>query len=168
MPTSEAEEGALLVHRRAVRALILTPERHVLLLRIHTPDGADRFWIAPGGGLEPDETPEDGLRRELSEELGLTGFEIGPLVWRRHHTFNWGERRISQQEEFRIVHLDQFEPVMTDVVEAETLDYFRWWRLADLDATTERLTPVSLAAILRRYLSDGAPAEPPDEEVLVD
>jgi 8-oxo-dGTP pyrophosphatase MutT (NUDIX family) len=158
----------LLVHRRAVRALILTPDRHVLLLRIHTPDGADRFWIAPGGGLEPAETAEDGLRRELREELGLMAFETGPVVWRRHHTFNWGERRISQREEYRVVHLDRFEPLMTDVVEAESLECFRWWPLADLETTEERLTPLSLAAILRRYLSDGAPAELPEEEVLVD
>jgi len=158
----------LVIHRSAVRALILTPDHEVLLIRVVTPDGADRFWIAPGGGLEPGETPADGLRRELLEELGLTDFEAGPVVWRRHHTFDWGDMRISQKEEFRVVHVDRFEPVMSDAVEAQSLECFRWWRLADLAACEERLSPLSLCDILQRYLSDGPPAEPPDEEVLVD
>jgi 8-oxo-dGTP pyrophosphatase MutT (NUDIX family) len=158
----------MLVHRQAVRALILTPDHQVLLCRIHTPGGGHSFWIAPGGGLEPGETQDEGLRRELAEELGLTGFEAGPVVWRRHHTFDWGERRISQREEYRVVHTDRFEPVMTDPVEAEVLECFRWWPIDDLDTAAERFTPLSLADILRRYLRDGAPATPPDEEVLVD
>ncbi len=158
----------MLVHRRAVRALILTPDQRVLLCRIHTPDGGPSFWIAPGGGLEPGETADEGLRRELQEELGLTAFEAGPVLWRRHHTFNWGDRRISQKEEYRIVHVDPFEPVMTDPVEAEVLECFRWWPINELDTVAEPITPISLADILRRYLRDGPPATLPDEEVLVD
>jgi len=106
MPTSEAG----LVHRQAARALILTPDHHLLLCRIHAPGGGPGFWIAPGGGLEPGETQDEGLRRELQEELGLSDFEAGPVVWRRHHTFDWGERRISQKEEYRVVHVERFEP----------------------------------------------------------
>lgn len=116
----------MLVHRQAVRALILSPDHEVLLCRIHTPSGGPSFWIAPGGGLEPGETADEGLRRELAEELGLTDFEAGPVVWRRHHTFDWGDRRISQHEEYRVVHIDRFEPVMSDPVEAEVLECFRW------------------------------------------
>ena len=154
--------------RRAVRALILTPDQELLLLRIRAPQGGEPFWIAPGGGMEPDETPEAALRRELAEELGLEGFAVGPVLWRRHHTFSWGERRISQREEFRVVHADRFDPVMTDAVEAEMLDVFRWWRAADLAGATERLAPPSLALIVARYLAGGAPETVPDEEVTVD
>ncbi|WP_311987009.1 NUDIX hydrolase [Bradyrhizobium elkanii] len=50
-----------MIHRRAVRALIITGEREVLLMRIRPPHGGDCFWIAPGGGAEGDETAEATL-----------------------------------------------------------------------------------------------------------
>lgn len=158
----------MLIHRTAVRALLLTPEHEVLLMRIRPPDGSACFWIAPGGGLEEGESVEDALRRELKEELGLTEFACGPLVWRRHHTFDWGPRRISQHEEYRIVHVSRFDPVMSDLVEAQVTDCFRWWHVDDLAKALERLTPLSLATIMRSYLNDGPPKESPEEEVLVD
>jgi mutator protein MutT len=36
-------------------------------------------WELPGGRIEPGETPEDCLAREMNEELGIT-VEIGPLL----------------------------------------------------------------------------------------
>jgi hypothetical protein len=70
-----------MIYRRAIRALILTPEREVLLMR-----------------------------------------------------------RISQKEEYRIVHAGRFEPVMTDEVEAKVVNCFHWWPIAELAGASERLT----------------------------
>ncbi len=156
------------VERSAIRAIVLTPEHKVLLMRIRAPEGGDGFWITPGGGLESGETQEAGLRRELMEELGLERFAIGPLVWRRQHTFNWGGRRICQREQYHVVRVAEFEPRMSDEVEARVLDQFRWWHLDELAQAQEALTPKSLAEIVTRYLAHGAPADVSSVEVLVD
>ena len=48
------------------------------------------------------------------------------------------------------------------------LDEFRWWEVADLANATERLTPLSLAGIVNRYLRSGPPIEPLSVEIIED
>jgi len=55
----------------------------------HTHQGG--LWEFPGGKLEPGETPEEGLARELDEELGIQVFTSRPLI-RVHH--DYGDRHI--------------------------------------------------------------------------
>ena len=50
----------------------------VLLARRARPP-REGYWDCPGGFVDPDEHPEDALRRELREELGVRA-TIGPLV----------------------------------------------------------------------------------------
>ena len=143
--------------RDAVRAILLTPEHEILLLQITAPGQHESFWATPGGGALAGESPEDTLRRELFEELRLTSFVIGPLVWRRHHTFQWGAQRLSQREQFYIVHTARFEPQMHDQKEAAYIKSLRWWRAAELSHAKERLAPSSLATIIDNFLCFGAP-----------
>jgi ADP-ribose pyrophosphatase YjhB (NUDIX family) len=52
------------------RAVIPDTEGHVLLDRTHDP-AKDGFYWFPGGGIEPGETAEEAVKRELVEEAAF-------------------------------------------------------------------------------------------------
>jgi 8-oxo-dGTP pyrophosphatase MutT (NUDIX family) len=150
--------------RSATRAIVLDPSERVLLVCF---DFGDRIvWAAPGGGLEEGEADEDAIRRELAEEAGLEGFELGPLVWTRTHHFPLGGGRWDgQTERYYLVRAPSFEPVPRlswDELRAEGMTDVRWWTLAELEAAEARFAPRRLAILLRELIRHGPPTEPLD------
>jgi 8-oxo-dGTP pyrophosphatase MutT (NUDIX family) len=67
--------GTDMLHMPSVAAICRDELGRVLLVQ-ERDSGA---WTTPGGAIEPDETPEDALRREVEEESGLA-VEIKRLV----------------------------------------------------------------------------------------
>ena len=59
--------GTALVQVPAVTGLVFDGRGRVLLGR-HSNGGA---WVIPGGAIDPDETPQDAVVREVWEETGL-------------------------------------------------------------------------------------------------
>lgn len=58
--------------RRTARAILLDDHGRLVLIKRTVP-GRAPYWVTPGGGVEPeDASVEDGLHRELWEELGGT------------------------------------------------------------------------------------------------
>ncbi len=66
---------------------IITDKSGRILLCLR-PEGKPyaRQWEFPGGKLEESESPEDCLRRELREELGIDA-EVGPLFHSESHRY---------------------------------------------------------------------------------
>lgn len=67
-----------------VQGLVTDPEGRILLVRLTYRRG----WFFPGGGVEPGETAEAALRRELAEEGGveITG---SPRLLGLYHNPDW-------------------------------------------------------------------------------
>ena len=112
-----------ITERQAARAILLTPDDEVLLMRVEVQNGS--FWICPGGGLQAGETAIEALRRELTEELGLADAPIGPLLWQRRQEMTLYGRRWHQSEEYFAVPVSRFTPRMQDAAEARILREFR-------------------------------------------
>jgi G:T/U-mismatch repair DNA glycosylase/ADP-ribose pyrophosphatase YjhB (NUDIX family) len=150
------------VPREAVRALVVDAEERVLLMRFENPANGDVWWATPGGGVEPGETDEQSLRRELLEEAGLRDPEIGPVVWVREHVLPWDRQLWRQRERFHLVRVERHEAEPTIDLVAEHVYGHRWWTLEELETSNAHLAPRALATRLRALLRDGPPAEPLD------
>ena len=135
--------------RQAVRGLVLDTAGRVLLVRFEHPVTLDSWWATTGGGIDPGESDEQALRRELREEAGLEDFEIGPVVYTREHTFPWDGRIVHQREKFHLVRVDQHDAAPTIDVAAEGVTDVRWWPLDELETTSERIVPADLAPLVR-------------------
>jgi double-stranded uracil-DNA glycosylase len=148
--------------RRGVRALLVDDADRTLLVRYDV--FGRTWWGSPGGGVEPGETDEEALVRELREELGMRAVEIGPCVWTRTHWFGGMPAHGGQEERVYLVCARPSEPALElgDALLAEGADDCRWWTLDELDVSRKTFAPRRLAALLRDLLRQGPPDEPVD------
>jgi len=58
-------------HTAVVAAGVLEREGKILAAKRKRGSHLEGYWEFPGGKLEPDESPEECLRRELAEEIGV-------------------------------------------------------------------------------------------------
>jgi len=153
-------------HKRQLRALVghdllMSPGAGAFiyddwgrLLLQRRPSGK---WILPGGGLEPDETPAEGVVREIWEEMGvratptrLHGVFTGP-AWHVVHP-NGDEDAILDvifeckldSEDFRLDGEEVAEVAYLSIEDALTLDLYPSDRV--LLATATRRGPEALFA----------------------
>jgi 8-oxo-dGTP pyrophosphatase MutT (NUDIX family) len=151
--------------RRSARALLVTPERELLLMRWTAQPIGRSYWITPGGGVEAGESEREAAAREIAEETGLRDAPIGPAVWTRSVAIPWADPPFTQREIYFWVPTPRFEPSRAAIpteTEQREIEAYRWWPLAELEASRERFAPRRIGELLRSLWESGIPAAPHD------
>jgi 8-oxo-dGTP pyrophosphatase MutT (NUDIX family) len=143
-----------LVRRVGGRLLLIDPDGRLLLIHERTDDGAATFWITPGGGLEPGETPQQAAVRETYEE---TGIEIAllpdaPVAHSRVRSWSGDGVTYEQTDHFFTVSVAAgltFAPAGLTDVERELWLGYRWWTPTELRASDETFVPADVAELVQ-------------------
>lgn len=80
-----------------VTAAILRKAQRILITQRPLSSRHGGQWEFPGGKLEPGETPQQALKRELQEELGID-IEVGDIFEVVFHTYDTGSVLILAYE----------------------------------------------------------------------
>lgn len=138
--------------RHAGRVVLLDPDDRVLLMRYDDGPPNGVHWSTPGGGLNPGEDYADGASRELAEETGWQDVKLAGEIFRREHVMEYDDQIVRQVERFFLARTDQPRREITGVDAMHAADgiaTWRWWSLAELDATDEAIWPAELPDLVR-------------------
>ena len=76
----------MVTRKITVAVALLWEQGRLLICQRSLKDDFPGKWEFPGGKVEPEESPQIALRRELREELGITA-EVGEPVWSVEHQY---------------------------------------------------------------------------------
>jgi 8-oxo-dGTP pyrophosphatase MutT (NUDIX family) len=168
LPNSDGSVNDL-PFRDTARALVFDPQDRLLLIAYQASRDVDparpglrRFWFTPGGGVEPGETHEVAVVRELQEEIGVADAPRGPWVARRETPLTLFRRQCFARERYFVVRLpsDAIDTANLAATENDPILDVRWWRLDELASSGEIVEPAGLLALARRLLAGDIPPEP--------
>jgi 8-oxo-dGTP pyrophosphatase MutT (NUDIX family) len=146
--------------------LLLDQRDRLLLLRgrLEGAPDAERFWFTVGGGVEPGETVLEAAAREIREETGLMDAVLGPVVWLREAVIPAMDTRepLLFQESYVVARSLGGAPNRDgwNDLERRLVDDIRWWSLAEIGSSAERIYPEGLADLLPEILAGNFPATP--------
>lgn len=154
-------------HRVSTRAVILTPEGRFLLFLSRFDPGSELppQWVFPGGGLESDEEPFQGIVREVFEETGRLfeqgQFEVFASIHHAMEDVRFHDSGLAHFFELRLS--EPFEPSSDNWTESEHRDtvMHRWLTLDEIVSEKLWVGPDgAIELLIERYAAPGSDPAP--------
>lgn len=152
--------------RLTARVLLFDEMGRILLLKGRLPGRPmhTSSWFTVGGGVEPGETLLQAALREIAEEAGfVAGVELGPVVWMREAVSMLASGEMALfKEHYIVARCPGGEPSRAgwEAHEIDLVDDIRWWSLAEIAATTDRIWPERFGDLIGAIARDDYPAQP--------
>lgn len=155
-------DGRPVYERATARVVVLDHDNRALLINEVDPEAPGRtsYWLTPGGGIDPGESPREAAVRELYEEIGLRAQPDdlrGPIAKRTVvHAFS--DRILVQPETFFVTRTATVDIAPNGLTELErrVLLGHRWWSVSDLRQTNDMIWPAGLVNLVIAYDSPSA------------
>jgi 8-oxo-dGTP pyrophosphatase MutT (NUDIX family) len=151
-----SQAGPLL--RIAGRILLVDDQDRVLLIHDRLDlDATDSHWIAPGGGLEPGETPAEAAVREVYEETGIRVALPAdePAFYIERVRFIFAGQDTDQTNHYYLVRVPSGLPVLaaanTELEKVVALGH-QWWSLPELAASSVVREPVTMVELIQQVI----------------
>jgi ADP-ribose pyrophosphatase YjhB (NUDIX family) len=133
------------------RVVLFDSENRVLLQKVlplePLKSQMDSIWICPGGKMEEGESLEECAVRELYEETGINGCEVGPVLWHGSNELILKGVETIFDEHFLYARLEKkCTPTQGD---DPTILEHKWWNIDDLISQKINILPFTLPALLK-------------------
>jgi 8-oxo-dGTP pyrophosphatase MutT (NUDIX family) len=155
--------------RESARLVILNERNELFLFHHQDQEPADpanpilrRYWVTPGGGVDPGEPWEQAALRELWEETGIEGVPLGPWIWSREKIAPMYGQPMRHIERYYLVRVSNVTIHSGNQLDYERAVYqqSRWWPLDAIRQSPDIFYPEGLADFLEPIFHNTIPPAP--------